>query len=408
MATTSSHRRVHPRSAFLLIALSIILSAGCVSSFSVIRSSIKITPPIFSSKASSISYAHSDNTVAATPKSSLFSHNTAPLKLRQATNNLLFRSLRLITTLRRSTARAIAVIAFAFLTFSSNTRPAFAWGKTTEATATEVEIPSSANKRCLKCIVTVGAVAAGAATSNKLRGPSLNTSDDQSDDSLEVVAKEDKDGASQKMLKKPINSKPSRSYNTVSNAPLVKDLDAKIERLREQEMLAIKHAANNIEKAEAAKAEQLAKTAAENEKNRIEEQIAKIAEDESIRIASLEKEKEEQTRVAQEKIAAVERERLERIAQNEAQVSQSKIEKEMKHKVSEFSEPSHVDESRMLVENDAAKRKEQERMLADKYAAMGLEERAFNILVDLGMVEVHPDEFADADDDNIDPINVFL
>lgn len=188
----------------------------------------------------------------------------------------------------------------------------------------------------------------------------------------------------------------------------MKDLDAKIERLREQEMLAIKHAANNIEKAEAAKAEQLAKTAAENEKNRIEEQIAKIAEDESIRIASLEKEKEEQTRVAQEKIAAVERERLERIAQNEAQVSQSKIEKEMKHKVSEFSEPSHVDESRMLVENDAAKRKEQERMLADKYAAMGLEERAFNILVDLGMVEVHPDEFADADDDNIDPINVFL
>ena len=390
-----------------MVALSILLNAGCASSFSAVRSSVRITPPRFPSKSSSISYAHSDKAVAATPKASLFPRHIVSPKLRQVTNSLLSRSLLLITSLRRSISRALAVFAFAFLAFASSSRPGFAWGKTAETTATEVEAPSSANKRCLKCIVTVGAVAAGAATSNKLRGPGLNTSDDQSDDTLGVAQKEDMEEMAQK-IEKPTNPKPSKSYSVASTVPLVKDLDAKIERLREQEMLAIKHAANNIEKAEAAKAEQLAKATAESEKNRVEEQIAKIAEDESNRIALLEKEREEQSKIAKEKIAAVEKERLERIAQNEAQVSQSKIEEEMKHKVSEFSEPSHVDDSRMLVENDAAKRKEQERMLAKKYAAMGLEERHFNILVDLGMVEIHPDEYADADDDNIDPINVFL
>ena len=47
---------------------------------------------------------------------------------------------------------------------------------------------------------------------------------------------------------------------------------------------------------------------------------------------------------------------------------------------------------------------EEERRLQERYGKMDLEERAFNILVDLGMVEVHGDDPAplSAEDDDED------
>ncbi|KAL3771231.1 hypothetical protein ACHAWO_005171 [Cyclotella atomus] len=402
--------------ACLVIVIYIALNASPASPFSAVRENKRVLPSSFNFISSG---AHSDNAhrgdgtmvniptkaaAAEAPNSSLFARSSTISK-RMRSSSVLPSILRFISGIKRSMSRAIAIFSFAFLATLSSTRPAGAWGKTAEVIATKVEAPSSANKRCLKCIVTTVAVAAGAATANKVRGLDFNSTNDEDED-VPIIAPIEAE--SPKIVIEPPKPKP-KTHSAPSNVPLVKDLDAKIERLREQEMLAIKHAADNIAKGEAAKAEQMAKAAAESEKNRVEERIAKIAEEEANRIAAIEKEREGQLKIAKEKIAALERERLERIAEEEAKVDKSKIEREMEHKVTQSSEPSHADESRMLVEGDAANRKEQERLLSEKYASISSEEeRAFNILVDLGMVELHPDEFDDEDDDNIDSSNVFL
>ena len=395
--------RANPRRTCITMALSIILHAGFAASFTAVRSHTRATSSLFPNNVS-ISFAHSDNAAAATPNNNLFALRDATSRPRR-TSNVLSALLRLISGMKRSISRALAILSFAFLATVSNSRPAFAWGKTAEASVTKVEAPTNTNKKCVKFIVTVGAVAAGAASASKVRGLNLNATDDQTDEAPVVEIKAEQP----RTVKEPPKQKP-KSYPTVSNVPLVKDLDAKIERLREQERLAVQHAKDNIERGAAEKAEQMAKAAAESEKNRVEEQIAKIAEEEANKIAAIQKERDEQSKIAKAKIAAVEKERLERIAaEQEALVNQMKIEQEMKHKVTQSSEPSHADESRILVETDAAKRKEQDRMMTEKYASITTEEeRAFNILVDLGMVELHPDEFGDKDDDNIDPANVFL
>lgn len=383
----------------LLIVFCIALNTSPASPFSAVRDNKRALPS--SLRVPTSSFAHSEN-AAAEANNGLFARDFACSKLRRS-SAVLPSILRFISDMKRFISRAIAIFSFAFLAAVSSTRPACAWGKTAEVTATKVDAPTSANKRCLKCIVTTAAVAAGAATANKVRGPRSNsTSDDDVSITVPIEAE------SPKIAIEPPKPKP-KGYSAPSNVPLVKDLDAKIERLREQEMLAVKHAADNIAKGEAAKAEQMAKAAAESEKNRVEERIALIAQEEANRVAAIEKEREEQSRIAKEKIATAERERLERIAEEEAKVDKLNIEREMEHKVTQSSEPSHADESRMLVETDAANRKEQERLLSEKYASIKSEgERAFNILVDLGMVELHPDEFDDEDDDNIDSSNVFL
>jgi hypothetical protein len=382
----------------LLIVFCIALNTSPASPFSAVRDNKRALPS--SLRVPTSSFAHSEN-AAAEANNGLFARAFAGSKLRRS-SAVLPSILRFISDMKRSISRAIAIFSFAFLAAVSSTRPACAWGKTAEVTATKVDAPTSANKRCLKCIVTTAAVAAGAATANKVRGPGSNSSDEDVSITVPIEAE------SPKIAIEPPKPKP-KCYSASSNVPLVKDLDAKIERLREQEMLAVKHAADNIAKGEAAKAEQMAKAAAESEKNRVEERIALIAQEEANRVAAIEKEREEQSRIAKEKIAAAEKERLERIAEEEAKVDKLKIEREMEHKVTQSSETSHADESRMLVESDAANRKEQERLLSEKYASIKSEgERAFNILVDLGMVELHPDVFDDEDDDNIDSSNVFL
>ena len=398
----------------IFILLTFALNVTFVTSFSAVPRNARVPSFVAStSKATAMissSGADSNTSVAAvTPASNKFGRQAASIKttLIASVISCLF---RLICSTRKSIARAFAVFSLAFISFASHPRPAIAWGKTAETSCTKVveaPISSSANKRCLKCIVTAGAVAAGAASARKIRGLSLNTTDDEKDDAPQAAAEAD---TGVQTVQEPPKLKPPNTYRAVSNAPLIKDLDSKIDRLREQDRLAIQLAADNIAKDEAAKAEKMAQDAVTDQKNKVEERIARIAEEEANKIAAIEKERKEQLRLAQEKIAAEEKERLERISELESQVNQAKIEEEMKHKVTQSSEPSHADESRTLVEQDAAKRKEEDRRLAEKYAAMKSdEERAFNILVDLGMVELHtdPDEFPFEDDDNIDPSNVF-
>lgn len=396
-ASPASNENVPSRRACYTVALVLLLNVGFVSSFSTAhrRISVSISPK-------RVSYAHSDNVVAATlrtPSNSLFAHRaTVPESMR--VYSILSGLIRYIGGVKRSISRTFAILSFAFFSVTASPRSAVAWGKTAETEVTKVEAPTNANKRCLKCIVTVGAVAAGAATANKVRGPSPNTSDDYTGSPEEVS---NEVNSQLRIVDEPPKSKPVITYRPAPGTPLVKDLESKIERLRESERLAVQHAADNIAKEEAAKSEQMAKDAALNQRNRVEERIAKIAEEEANRIAAADKEREEQSKLAKEKIAAVEKERLEYLSDQETNVDQTKIEKEMQHKVTQSPELPHADESRTLVTKKMSPEE-----LQKSYAAMGSEERAFNILKDLGMVEVHPDEFEDMDDDNIDPVNVFL
>lgn len=398
--------------ACLTILLAFASNVIFVTSFSAVPRNARAPSFVAStSKASStmlFSEADSNASEAAvSPASNIFGRRAAISKTARIASVISGLS-RLIGSTRKSFARAFAVFSFAFVSFVSHPRPAIAWGKTAEVAATKVEAPisSSANRRCLKCIVTAGAVAAGTATAGKFRGISLNTTRDEIGDAPLKDAEVDKEAQT---IQEPPISKPANSYRAISNAPLVKDLDSKIDRLREQDRLAIQLAADNIAKGEAAKAEKMAQDKVADQKNKVEERIERIAEEEANKIATMERERKDQLRLAQEKIASEEKERLVRISELESQIKQAKIEEEMKHKTSQSSEPLHADES-ILAEQDAAKRKEEDLRLAEKYAAMKSdEEKAFNILVDLGMVELHkdPDEFPFADDDNIDPSNVF-
>jgi hypothetical protein len=317
-------------------------------------------------------------------------------------------------TIRKSVARAIAIFSFALIALGFNTQPAVARTKSNDSTATKVQVSESSNsKKFLKFIVTAGAVAAGAATANKVRGLNQDTDNETSIDLSvqDVVA----DGTDTQIKIIEELSKPppvKKTYATTPNAPLVKDLDAKIERLKEQEKLALVHAA------EKARAEQTAKDKAANQKQIIAEKIAKSAEEEANRISALEKERNERAMAEEERnrIATMNNDRTERIVEKESKVHFSMLHEDRSHTLVQSSEPSHVDESRLLVENESTKKQsmtpEEALVLKEKYAAMGLEERAFNVLVDLGMVELHPDpsllEWRDSDDDNIDSINIFL
>jgi hypothetical protein len=85
-------------------------------------------------------------------------------------------------------------------------------------------------------------------------------------------------------------------------------------------------------------------------------------------------------------------------------------------RLEQIAPPTNKDESRQLVDIDRARKQpkslEEERELKEKYGKMGVEERAFSILVDLGMVDLNDDPgslgLEDSDEDDIDPGNVFL
>merc|ERR1712129_150703 len=100
--------------------------------------------------------------------------------------------------------------------------------------------------------------------------------------------------------------------------------------------------------------------------------------------AKLAAEKAEAERIANEKAAklAAEKAEAERIA-NEKVTAEERIKKARE-------QPKSVEE---------------EKELATRYSRMDLEERAFNILLDLGMIEINPDpddpDYDDTDDDKL-------
>eukprot|EP00804_Cyclotella_cryptica_P002265 CCRYP_004010-RA/>CCRYP_004010-RA protein AED:0.12 eAED:0.12 QI:0/-1/0/1/-1/1/1/0/361 len=326
----------------------------------------------------------------------------------------MYRVFRMMNTIKKSVARAFAVFSFALVALGFNSRPAVARAKSSDTTAPTLQVSgSSSSKKCLKFVVTAGAVAAGAATANKVRGLNQDNDKEASTDvsAQDVVA----DGTDTQIKIIEEFSKPAKvkkTYSSSPNVPLVKDLDAKIERLKEQDKLA------NVHSAEKARAEQMKKDEAANQKQTVAEKIAKSAGEEANRISALEKERNERTIAEEERnrINAMNNERNERIAEKESKANLSVLHEDRSHTLVQSSEPSHVDESRLLVENESTKKQqmtpEEAIVLKEKYASMGLEDRAFSVLVDLGMVELHPDpsllEWRDSDDDNIDSVNVFL
>ncbi|KAL7480502.1 hypothetical protein ACHAW6_006194 [Cyclotella cf. meneghiniana] len=394
-----------------VILMVIALNLGTASSFSTVRGNARDATPRFPKKISSRCSSSSHDNLDT--HNHLFPRHAMIPNVERASFGI-YSAFRFMKTIRKSIARAIAIFSFAFIALGFNTRPAVARTKSNDTTATKVQVSgSSSSKKFLKLIVTAGAVAAGAATANKVLG--LNHDSDNAtsiDLSVQDVVADGTDTQIKiiEELSKPALVK--KTYATKPNAPLVRDLDAKIERLKEQEKLALVHAA------EKERAEQAAKDKAANQKQIIAEKIAKSAEEEANRISALEKERNERAMAEEERtrVAAINNDRKERIAEKESKVALSMLHEDRSHTLVQSSEPSHVDESRLLVENESTKKQqmtqEEALVLKEKYAAMGLEDRAFNVLVDLGMVELHPDpsllEWRDSDDDNIDSINIFL
>lgn len=445
MATTP---RSHRRTCLVVVLVNLFLHAGIVSCFS-IGSGLRATRTSLHPELA-LRGAHSDGIQEAAYPNHLFARKTI-LPQQKRAPAIFLRLLTFVRSIQTSARRAIAIFAFSLFAVALNTRPAIARTKTNEAQATKVKEGSgSANSKCLKFIVTACAVAAGAATANKVRGLSHDdtSSDEQGviDISGGEIVADGSDTQSDVSVKSP-KPKPVHkigAYPPKPNEPLVKDLDAKIERLREQERLALQHAAE--------KAEQAAKDEAAKQKRIVEEKIAKMAEEETNRIAAekqrmehakmAEKErkakmaKEDTNRISDEKkrmeyakraeeernrLAEAQRERKEQIAKEEAKLNRPPVQEDRNANAGEYPnrklvqslDPAHHDLSRMLVENGSKKQTtspEEARLLKERYGAMNLEDRAFNILVDLGMAEIHPDPSShlDANEDSDDSANVLL
>lgn len=294
--------------------------------------------------------------------------------------------------IRQSFARVVAILSFAVVALTSNVRPASAWGKTQEVVpVTTTSKVSGVGTKFVKLVVTAGALYAGAASANKVRALRCDTEgsdtiDDQATPLTIVEEVEQKPPTIPSAeTPKPIQKNaPPKTSPSNKNVPLVKNLDAKIERLREQEGYA-------REAAEKARVEQIAKEEdIRRQKDEVSAKIAAIAKEDSDRIENtVEKADWEET----PQLTNSERMRLEQIAP-----------------------PTNKDESRQLVDIDRARKQpkslEEERELKEKYGKMGVEERAFSILVDLGMVDLNDDPgslgLEDSDEDDIDPGNVFL
>ncbi len=334
-----------------------------------------------------------------------------------------------LAALRRVILKSLAILSFATMSLSPP-RPAFAASKTTESSVVaSPKAPTVKSNRCLKIIVTTASVAAGAAAANKVRilnrddddesNPTISAESASSGNASDTSSSGTGAGAVEKLNSDPTSPKktiPSKYTSNNSSSPLVKDLDAKIERLKEQEKLAL-YAAEKVKADHLAKkdeermrrdavaaqieraADEAKKQAEENEKNARQEAEHKAAD-----------EKAAKERRDREK-ADEERWRLERIAK-----SQSMDVEELERVVSkEDTKPAGSSKSSLPRDVEWARKQpkspQEEQELKEKYGSMEIEERAFNILVDLGMVELNPDpaplEWEETDESD-DSENVFL
>lgn len=340
---------------------------------------------------------------------------------------------RRVARLRRSVLRAAVVLSLLLLG-ATTAKPAHALlrGKEDAAAATAsadvvVADKSSAAARCVKLVVTAGAVAAGAATAKKVLtfddADGGGGSADRSDPRVRMMRENGGPGGvvavappkldpspspqpssaaeplSSEWIEQQLNDAgketpskppplPSAATSDGGGEPsrLVKDLDSKIEMLRAREEVAKADAErkrlDDIERA------------AEARRQDRDEVDARIA-------ASAERERAER--------AQREEERRERLSELERGMKEQQRLEERMREASEENHGGVAEYSQVRTNADfeearkQPKSAEEERQLKEKYGNMDLEDRAFNILADLGMVDLHADPDSsvwDEDDEN--------
>lgn len=368
---------------------------------------------------------------------------------------------RQLKVLRQYMLKTMAILSFAMLGFASISRPAFAAERTKNVVvAAAPKTPIKNHAKITKVVVTAASVIAGAAAANKVRALSQDDEDTSNStdipDSREPTPGDTLPAESEKPKEKSIPPKENMGARNKlkPNSPLVKDLDAKIERLKEQEKMvndAVEQAREKqvaLEEAQKKEAEQKAakeqherraaeereaigrmeKLAQEEEEKKRKEAVAaqmeKIAQEEAQKKAADEKAAKQELerkvveeKEAQEKLALdeanKEKWRLEQIAKSQGMDVETL--EELVQETESKSKPAGSGKSSMPRDVEWARKQpklpEEEEELKEKYGAMEIEERAFNILVDLG-VEVNSDlaplDWEDTENGDVDSGNVFL
>lgn len=317
-----------------------------------------------------------------------------------------------------------------------------AWGSKTSDTVVVPVSPVNAQTspstiaklRVTKLFVTVGAVAAGSFVSKKVRVFENNNSDDEGDSNLiredeefpNVVPKDKPsplplssewiEGQLKDVEEKNENtpkaaSKPKSPTSNKKDPILVKDLDSKIEMLRAREEQARANAEQKRLE-DIAKEEEVRKQEQIDMEARISAEAANAerSQREREQRVQIRKEQEREVKLAELESGKKEQERLEQSKQSQVVVEEIVVkQEEAPRKTNDgvtLGESQGDARSTTNGENamEQPKSIDEEEKLKEKYGNMDLEERAFNILVDLGMVDLHSDptqlDLEDGDDDD--------
>ena len=216
------------------------------------------------------------------------------------------------------------------------------------------------------------------------------------------------------------SSSPSQKKND-TNPILVKNLDSKIEMLRAREALA-KATAEKERLENLSKAEEVRKQEQADVDARIAAEAAKVKAMQAERQKKEELEREKQ--LSELEWGKKEQWRLERIKKQKEEEQEREKEDSVASEVEGSTNVGEVNKDQVLlkleIQNSATakpttsatdkqptdivqarqqpKSNEEEQELQEKYGSMDLEERAFNILVDLGMVDLHLDPDGEGQD----------
>ena len=216
------------------------------------------------------------------------------------------------------------------------------------------------------------------------------------------------------------SSPPSQKKND-NNPILVKNLDSKIEMLRAREALA-KATAEKERLENLSKAEEVRKQEQADVDARIAAEAAKVKAMQAERQKKEELEREKQ--LSELEWGKKEQWRLERIKKQKEEEQEREKEDSVASEVEGSTNVGEVNKDQVLlkleIQNSATakpttsatdkqptdivqarqqpKSNEEEQELQEKYGSMDLEERAFNILVDLGMVDLHSDPDGEGED----------
>ena len=268
---------------------------------------------------------------------------------------------KIVDRLRRSILRAVAIVSFFILGFDGSCvtvmTPAAHAARGDAVTVVSATTTGSLGRKLARVLVAAGAIAAGAAASKKARSSMINN-DDGTEPTADALREDDIPKVVPKDRPSPLplrTKSPKLSSKETDASTLVKDLDSKIEMLRAREEKAMSDA-----------------------ERRRREEVAEAEAEEEARIIAAE---EEEGEMARREEAAM---RLERERREGPLSSQPEGGKEQEQRTATA---NGVDGGT----RQQPKSPEEERLLKERYGGMELEERAFNILVDLGMVDLHSD-----------------